>query len=86
MESDVPAPFYLFSCCSIRYYMATVLNFTKWGTKLALGVDKPGYLHVTKMKPKGEFVKSPSDILKVEDVIPVRIRKIKLNEVEAGRC
>ena len=67
-----------------RYYNATVLKFYRNATSLALGVEKPGYLHVSKMKPKEEFVVNASDILNLKDVIPVRILKIKQKEVEAG--
>ena len=67
-----------------RYYNATVLKSYRNATSLALGVEKPGYLHVSKMKPKEEFVVNASDILNLKDVIPVRILKIKQKEVEAG--
>ena len=67
-----------------RYYNATVLKFYRNATSLALGVDKPGYLHVSKMKPKGEFVVNASDILNLKDVVTVRVLKIKQQEVEAG--
>ena len=66
-----------------RYYNATVLKFYRNATSLALGVDKPGYLHMSKMKPKEEFVVNASDILNLKDVIPVRVLKIKQKEVEA---
>ena len=66
-----------------RYYNATVLKFYRNATSLALGVDNPGYLHVSKMKPKEEFVVNASDILNLKDVIPVRVLKIKQKEVEA---
>mmetsp|Transcript_20362 Transcript_20362/g.44933 ORF Transcript_20362/g.44933 Transcript_20362/m.44933 type:complete len:231 (-) Transcript_20362:25-717(-) len=65
-----------------KYYHATVLKFYRNATSLALGVEKPGYLHVSKMKPKEEFVVNASDILNLKDVIPVRILKIKQKEVE----
>ena len=67
-----------------RYYNATVLKFYRNATSLALGVDKPGYLHVSKMKPKGEFFVNASDILNLKDVVTVRVLKIKQQEVEAG--
>ena len=69
-----------------RYYNATVLKFYKQATKLALGVDKPGYLHVSNMKPKDVFVGNCSDILNLKDVIPVRVWRLKGKEVEVGRC
>ena len=66
-----------------RYYNAIVKKFVPNGVRLDLGVDKPGYLHVSKMKPKGEFVSNASEVLSLKDVIPVRMWKIKTNELEA---
>ena len=66
-----------------RYYNAVVKKFVPNGVQLDLGVEKPGYLHVSRMKPKGEFVSDPSEVLTLKDVIPVRVWKIKGREVEA---
>mmetsp|Transcript_20361 Transcript_20361/g.44931 ORF Transcript_20361/g.44931 Transcript_20361/m.44931 type:complete len:229 (-) Transcript_20361:25-711(-) len=65
-----------------KYYNAVVKKFVPNGVQLDLGVEKPGYLHVSRMKPKGEFVSDPSEVLTLKDVIPVRVWKIKGREVE----
>ena len=46
-----------------RYYNAAVKKFVPHGVQLDLGVEKPGYLHVSRMKPKGEFVSNSSEVL-----------------------
>ena len=66
-----------------RYYNAIVKRVMVNGVKLDLGVEKPGYLHVSKMKPRGEFVANAADVVRPNDVIPVCVWKFKASEVEA---
>eukprot|EP00438_Fugacium_kawagutii_P002138 Skav218488 [mRNA] locus=scaffold538:1290679:1291620:- [translate_table: standard] len=65
-----------------KYYKATVARFVPNGVKLKMGVDKPVFLHVSRIKPKGEFVKDPADVLKLEEEITVCVKRVKRNEVE----
>lgn len=52
-------------------YEATVVKLQDFGAKLTLGVDKPGFLHISKVKPKGEFLANMSDVMAEKDVIQV---------------
>ena len=54
-----------------RRYNATVQKLQQFGAKLRLGVDKPGFLHISKVKPKGEFLANMSDAMALNDVIQV---------------
>ena len=54
-----------------RRYNATVVKLQEFGAKLKLGVDKPGFLHISKVKPKGEYLANMSDAMALNDVIQV---------------
>lgn len=65
-----------------KFYNAKVVNTTKYGAQLDLGVDRPGFLHVAQCQNK--FIEDINDILKVDDKIQVRIRRHKGREVEVS--
>lgn len=53
----------------------------KQGAKLDLGLDKPGWVPISKLdKPGGGFIKKVSEVVKVGDQIRVMIRKVKDRE------
>ena len=56
-----------------RRYNATVVKLQDFGAKLKLGVDKPGFLHISKVKPKGEYLANMSDAMALKDVIQVGV-------------
>lgn len=56
-----------------RRYNATVVKLQDFGAKLKLGVDKPGFLHISKVKPKGEYLANMSDAMALNDVIQVGV-------------
>ena len=58
-----------------RRYNAKVQKLQQFGAKLGLGVDKPGFLHISKVKPKGEFLANMSDAMALNDVIQVGFLK-----------
>lgn len=65
-----------------KRYNATVVKLQDFGAKLKLGVDKPGFLHISKVKPKGEYLANMSDAMALNDVIQVRVLAVKKSRVE----
>ena len=52
----------------------TVRNVVDFGAFIDIGVHDDGLLHVSEMSDR--FVKNPADVLKVGDVIEVRIKGV----------
>mmetsp|Transcript_29797 Transcript_29797/g.36515 ORF Transcript_29797/g.36515 Transcript_29797/m.36515 type:complete len:208 (-) Transcript_29797:33-656(-) len=69
-----------------RYYDATVVGLNQQGAILDLGLKVRGFLHKSKLTPKGEFVSNIEEKLKLEDVLRVRLWKHHGNEVEVVVC
>lgn len=59
-------------------------EFLNNGVKLKMGLDKPVFLHVGRIKPRGEFLKDPAEALKLDEEITVCVWKVQRRQVEAG--
>lgn len=64
-----------------KSYNAKVDRLHKQGAVLDLGVDKPGFMHISQIRD--EFIKDINDVLQVGDEIQVRIRRHRGFDVEA---
>ncbi len=60
--------------------MGTVRNVSDFGAFVDIGVHQDGLVHKSQMADK--FVKHPLDIVKVGDVVEVRILDVDLKERE----
>ena len=64
-------------------YTAKVLEVNKYGATLDLGLDKGGWLPKQYMaKPEGMSSIDPNEVMKKDDEVTVRIKKVKRNEVD----
>ena len=59
----------------------TVRNVVDFGAFVDIGVHEDGLVHVSKMKA-GQFVKDPSDIVHVGDIVEVKVIEV---DIERGR-
>lgn len=59
----------------------TVRNVVDFGAFVDIGVHEDGLVHVSKMK-EGKFVKDPSEVVNVGDVVDVKVLDV---DIERGR-
>ena len=61
----------------------TVVEVKECGATLDLGLDKPGWLHVSEIeKPEGvTYLKSAGDVLKEGDEVQVRVKRVQHSSV-----
>eukprot|EP00418_Pyrodinium_bahamense_P080179 CAMPEP_0179068002 /NCGR_PEP_ID=MMETSP0796-20121207/29782_1 /TAXON_ID=73915 /ORGANISM="Pyrodinium bahamense, Strain pbaha01" /LENGTH=181 /DNA_ID=CAMNT_0020765053 /DNA_START=207 /DNA_END=752 /DNA_ORIENTATION=+ len=65
-----------------REYEGIVKEFVGFGALVDLGVDKPGYLHVSKIQE--DTIQNVEDVLAINDVIKVRIIRVRRSEVHVS--
>ncbi len=80
LRDDAPAPILRTDVLSVddleegMLLKGTVRNVVAFGAFVDIGVHDDGLLHVSEMSDR--FVKNPADVLKVGDVIEVRIKSV----------
>lgn len=60
----------------------TVRNVVDFGAFVDIGMKSDALLHISKMDPEGKFVKNPYAVVKVGQVVNVRVDRL---EADRGR-
>ncbi|CAJ1443097.1 unnamed protein product [Effrenium voratum] len=63
-----------------KYYKAEVSGVGRYGAKLNLGLDKPGFIHIKNMEEG--HTNNAEDVMKMGDKVVPRVLQVKKTEVE----
>ena len=61
----------------------TVRNVIDFGAFVDIGVHQDGLVHISRMK-KGKFVKHPSEVVKVGDIVEVKVVEADVKKQRIG--